>query len=618
MTKHQWSERLRLTASGPGVYLIKDAGGRVIYVGKAANLKKRLASYFADRRRLSPKTGVLVDRMASFDTVVTATEKEALILESNLIKRYKPRYNVILKDDKRYPSLRLDVAGQDYPVLETVRRIHNDGALYFGPYTSSRSVREIVRMIDKTFKLRKCRQARFQKRQRPCLNYQMGLCLAPCCHDIAVEAYREIVREVALFLKGRRADLVARIKEEMSRAADSQDFETAARLRDKMFSVEKALEKQVAVTTDFADRDVIGFAENERFSVFSLLHVRGGFLVGTAFFTFDRTVAPEPESLASFILQFYRENSLVPEEILTALTPADPELITAFLRESRGRRVDLSAPRRGEKKRLVDLAVENAHQELADRTAVFESGRQTLARLEKKLGLDRPPVVIECFDNSHLAGTEPVAAMAVFVEGRPAKDRYRRYRLDQDGTRDDYASMAEVLGRRFAPAEGVETLYPDLVLVDGGRGQLHIALSVLDRLGLIGRFGVAAIAKKKKEKDETEDKILLPGRMNPVNFFPDDPAFLLLQQVRDEAHRFAIGYQKVRRKDAGLRSALDAVEGLGPKKKKALLDHFGSMENIRRAGIEELTAVPGISKKIAERIKAVRSSVSAIESSAGL
>jgi len=602
MSQHPFSEKLANTASGPGVYLFKDAGGRVIYVGKAANLKKRLASYFVARQRLNPKTGVLMDRMASFDTVLTATEKEALILESTLIKRHKPRYNVLLKDDKRYPSLRLDARGQPYPVLEVVRKIKNDGALYFGPYTSSRSVRETVKMIDKTFRLRKCRGARFKKRERPCLNYQMELCLAPCCHDIAESDYQEILKEVVLFLKGRRADLVSKIKQDMTRAARKQDYELAALFRDKMFAVQKTLEKQVAVTTDFVDRDVIGFAENSRFSVFALLHVRNGFLTGTGFFVFDRAMTPETETISSFLLQFYGKNSVIPDEVLSGMPPADMALVAASLKEIRGRRVKVIVPQRGEKKRLVVMAEENAARELADQMALFESGRQVLARLQKKMRMPELPEVIECFDNSNLAGTEPVAAMAVFVNGRPAKDRYRRYRIKQADSRDDYACMAEVLGRRFTAA-GDELVLPDLLLVDGGKGQLSIALSVLESFGLTGCFCVAAIAKKNKDKGETEDKIYLPGRVNPVNFMSDDTALFLLQQVRDEAHRFAISFQKLRRGAVTIQSALDEVEGIGRKKKRALLDHFGTMENIRRAGIDELVAVPGISKRIAAGIK---------------
>ncbi len=607
MSHQPHAEKLTQTPSGPGVYLFKDTAGRVIYVGKAASLKKRLASYFVDRRRLNPKTGLLMERMADFDTLVTASEKEALILESNLIKRYKPRYNVILKDDKRYPSLRLDISGQPYPVLEVVRRINNDGALYFGPYTSSRSVRQTLKMIDKTFKLRKCRSARFTKRERPCLNFQMGLCLAPCCHEIQESDYRDIVKEVVLFLKGRRADLVTKIKTDMKEAAAVQDFEQAARLRDKMFAVERTLEKQVAVTTDFVDRDVVGFAENERFSVIALLHVRWGFLVGTGFFTFDRAMTPEPETISAFMLQFYAKNSVIPEEVLSTVPPSDMPLVTASLQEMRGKKVRLMAPQRGEKKRLVALADENAARELADRTALFESNRQALERLQKKLGVAVMPEVIECFDNSNMAGTEPVAAMAVFVDGRPARDRYRRYRIREADSRDDYACMAEVLGRRFRAADD-ESAYPDLLLVDGGKGQLSIAVSVLAGLGLTGRFAVAAIAKKNKDKGETADKIFLPGRVNPVNFSSDDKALFLLQQIRDEAHRFAITYQKVRRNAAAVQSMLDSVAGIGRQKKKALLDHFGTMEKIRQAQIDELSAVPGISRKIAAAIKAASQS----------
>ncbi len=601
MNHHPLSEKLAGASSSPGVYLFKDETGRVIYVGKAANLRKRLASYFIDRKRMDPKTGVLVERMVDFETLVTATEKEALILESNLIKRYKPRYNVILKDDKRYPSLRLDINGQPYPALEIVRKINNDGALYFGPYTSSRAVRETMKIIDKTFKLRKCRDKRFKKRERPCLNFQMGLCLAPCCNDISESDYQEILKEVVLFLKGRRSDLVSKIKQEMTQASSTRDFELAARLRDKMFAVERMLEKQVVVTTDFADRDVIGLAENERFSVFTLLHVRGGFLVGTAFFHFDRALTPQPETIRSFMAQFYGKNSVIPDEILTAFPPADTMLMAASLRENRGKTVRLLVPQRGEKKRLVEMAGENARNELADRTAQFESNRQVLARIQKKLHMTTLPEVIECFDNSHLGGTEPVAAMAVFVDGRPAKDRYRRYRIKQADSRDDYACMAEVLYRRFSNDEK-RPVYPDLLLVDGGRGQLNIALSVLKDLGLAGSFVVAAIAKRDRDKDE-EDKIYLPGRVNPVNFTAGDTALFLLQQVRDEAHRFAVSYQKIRRGHVAFQSALDKVDGIGLKKKKALLDHFGTMEHIRRADIDQLTAVPGISRKIAIGIK---------------
>ncbi len=599
--RHPLADSLADTPAGPGVYLFRDAAGNVIYVGKAAALKKRLASYFAAPARLDAKTGVLVSRLASFETIVTASEKEALILESNLIKRHRPRYNVILKDDKRYPSLRLDPR-QPYPALEIVRKIRNDGALYFGPYTSAAAVKHTLKVIDKTFKLRKCRGKQFRRRERPCLNFQMGLCLAPCAFDIPAAEYQAVVKEVTLFLRGRTSELLAVIKRDMAAAAADQRYEQAAALRDKMFAVEKTLEKQVAATTDFADRDVIALAENEQFVVLAVLHIRGGFLVGTGFFPFDRVLAPADEIMASFIRQFYAANSFIPDEILTGTTPAGRDLVAEELREVRGRKVSLVTPRRGEKMRLIEMAADNAARELDNRIRQAESNRLMLEGLRDRLRMDRLPEIIECFDNSHLSGTEPVAAMVVFKEGKPFSEGYRRYAIRQADTRDDYASMHEVLSRRYGGSDK-DREPPDLLLVDGGKGQLNIAAAVIRELGLAGRFAIAAISKKNEQKNETEDKVYLPRRSNPVKFGRDEAAFFLLQRIRDEAHRFAVTYQKPRRKAAALASALDAVPGIGPKRKKQLLDHFGTVAAIREAEESELVELPGISPEMAQAIK---------------
>ena len=599
--RHPLADSLADTPAGPGVYLFRDASGTVIYVGKAAALKKRLASYFAAPARLDAKTGVLVSRMVSFETIVTASEKEALILESNLIKRHRPRYNVILKDDKRYPSLRLDPR-QPYPALEIVRKIRNDGAFYFGPYTSSGAVKNTLKVIDKTFKLRKCRGKRFRRRERPCLNHQMGLCLAPCAYDIPAEEYQDVIKEVTLFLRGRTSELLAGIKREMGAAAADQRYEQAAALRDKMFALEKTLEKQVAATTDFADRDVIALAENEQFVVLAVLHIRGGFLVGTGFFPFDRVLAPADEIMASFVRQFYAANSFIPEEVLTGTTPAHRELVAEGLRAARGRKVAVITPRRGEKKRLIEMAADNAARELDNRTRQAESNRLMLEGLRDRLHMDRLPATIECFDNSHLSGTEPVAAMAVFKEGKPFSEGYRRYAIRQADTRDDYASMHEVLTRRYGGSDKDRAL-PDLLLVDGGKGQLNIAAAVIRELGLAGRFAIAAISKKNEQKNETEDKVYLPRRSNPVTFGRDEAAFFLLQRIRDEAHRFAVTYQKTRRKSAALASALDAVPGIGPKRKKQLLEHFGTVAAIREAEEAALAELPGITNEMAQAIK---------------
>ncbi|MDY6905730.1 MAG: excinuclease ABC subunit UvrC [Thermodesulfobacteriota bacterium] len=596
--------KLRDAPTGPGVYRFKDDTGKIIYIGKAANLKKRLASYFVNKKRLDAKTGVLVSRMADFDTVVTATEKEALILEATLIKRHKPRYNVILKDDKRYPSLRLDVANQQYPALEVVRKIKKDGALYFGPFTSTGAMRQTLKIIDKTFRLRKCGNKRFKQRQRPCLNYQIDLCLAPCCRDISDDDYREVLNEVVLFLKGRTPELVARIKQGMAAAARQQDFETAAKLRDKMFAVEKVIEKQVAVTTDFADRDVVGFAEDAQSAMIVVLHVRGGFLVGTSVFPFDDVLSAAAETVSAFVRQYYEHDRFVPDEVLTGIAPADADPAEAHLRRLKGKKVRLIVPQRGEKVRLVKMADQNAAQELENRRLQAETRWQTLEQLRKKLQMAGAPRRIECFDNSNLGGTEPVSAMAVFIDGTPAKDEYRRYKIKSADSRDDYACMAEVLERRYKKAE-TETPYPDLLLVDGGKGQLNIAVAVLETLAVTGQFAVAAISKKDETRNETADKIYLPGRANPVNFAANDAGFFLLQQIRDEAHRSAVGYQQKRRKHVALTSALDQVPGIGDKRKKMLLDHFGTIQKLRTVDMDEIASLPGITKTMAEEIKRV-------------
>ncbi|MDY6824978.1 MAG: excinuclease ABC subunit UvrC [Thermodesulfobacteriota bacterium] len=601
---HYLTEKLKEAPTGPGVYRFRDETGRIIYIGKAANLKKRLSSYFVKMERLDAKTGVLVGRMADFDTVVTATEKEALILEATLIRRHKPRYNVILKDDKRYPSLRLDVANQQYPALEVVRKIKKDGALYFGPFTSAGAVRQTLKVIDKTFRLRKCGNKRFHQRRRPCLNHQMDLCLAPCCRDIPDEAYREVVNEVVMFLRGRTPELAAKIKRDMAAAAERQDFETAAKLRDKMFAIEKVIEKQVAMTTDFADRDVMGFAEDSRSAVIVVLHVRGGFLVGTGVFPFDEVLSEPPEILSAFVRQYYEKDRFVPDEVLTAITPADPALAEDYLRSLKGKKVRLAVPQRGEKVRLVAMADKNAEKELENRRLMAETRWHTLEQLRKKMQMTGVPRRIECFDNSNLGGTNPVSAMAVFVDGAPAKDQYRRYRIKTADSRDDYACMAEVLERRYLKPEE-ESPYPDLLLVDGGKGQLNIAVAVLKALNLTEAFAVAAISKKDEQKNETADKIYLPGRANPVNFAINDPGFFLLQQIRDEAHRFAVGYQKTRRKQSAMASALDQVAGIGAKRKKKLLDHFGTLQNLRAADQAAIAALTGITEAMAEEIKRV-------------
>jgi len=597
-------DKLAGVSSKPGVYVMKDAAKKVIYVGKARNLKKRLASYFSgpysSARPPDIKTEVLVKKTADFETIITRNEKEALILESNLIKLHKPRYNVILKDDKRYPSLRFDIK-RPYPNLTIVRKIEKDGAFYFGPFTSASAVHQTLKIIHKTFKLRKCKTKAFTKRSRPCLNHQMDACLAPCCLNVAQARYNKIVKEVILFLKGRTPDLVKKIKAEMLSTAKEQDYEKAALLRDKMFALEKTLEKQVAVTTDFIDRDVLAIARSAEYDLITILFIRGGFLLGTRHFSFSENIATEAEVIGNFIRQYYEKTPFVPKEILVPTLLKDAPLLAELLSGYKGRKVRVHQPQRGEKARLVKMAMQNAQDNLKNLTISIAKDRELLMRLQKRLQMDRIPEHIECIDNSNLSGTEPVAALVVFEKAKPQKSLYRKYKIKTVGVQDDYAYMAEILQRRFAKKQQSKP-YPDLLMVDGGKGHLSIAVSVIKELKLYGKFSIIGIAKKDDQKREIHDKIYKPGQANPVNLGREGDLLLFLQSIRDEAHRFAISFHRQRRSKTMLRSALDSIPGIGKKRKEALLKHFGSIKKIRKATIEQLSAVPGISYKIAENV----------------
>ncbi|MFH0729742.1 MAG: excinuclease ABC subunit UvrC [Pseudomonadota bacterium] len=594
-------EKLVQVSKGPGVYLMKDAEGRVIYAGKARNLKSRLASYFAHQDPANIKTGILVTKISSFDTIVTATEQEALILESTLIKRYRPRYNVILKDDKRYPVLRLDTTGP-YPNLTVVRKMVKDGAHYFGPYSSAKAVHQTVKFINKTFKLCKCRKSKFNNRSRPCLQHQMGQCLGPCCLKVDQSVYDDMVHEVMLLLGGRTPDLIRKIKREMTAAADAQNFEQAAVLRDKMFSIEHITEKQVVVTHDFKDRDVLAIARSNDVSVITLLVIRGGYLIGSRHFEFVDAIVTDDEMARGFIRQYYEAAHQIPSELLLPLEFEDALLLEDWLEKLKGKRIHILFPQRGEKVRLVAMARQNAENRLKELRSTAVGEVALLHRLKNRLGLRQLPVRIECFDNSNIQGTHPVSGQVVFENAKPSKPDYRTYKIRSVSEPDDYASMAEVLGRRFGQTETDGPL-PDLLMVDGGKGQLNIACSVITSLGLEGKFDILGIAKKDEKKGEAHDKIFLQGRVNPVNFGREGDLLLFLQRIRDESHRFAISFHRRQRRMSALHSELDSIPGIGKKRKHALLNHFGSVEKIRNASFEELLSVPGMNRSAAEAVK---------------
>ncbi len=590
-------EKWKGVSDKPGVYLMKDSGGSVIYVGKALNLKKRMASYFSRSAQADKKTSVLVDRISEFETIVTESEKEALILESNLIKHFRPRYNIILKDDKRYPSICIDV-DSNYPFLSIVRKIENNTSLYFGPYSSSGAVSQTIKLINRTFKLRKCKTRELKKRTRPCLNYQMNLCLAPCFHDVPRKTYHKMVKEVVLFLNGKTPDLISQIKKEMMRLADQREYEKAAFLRDKIFALEKTLEKQVVVSTDLKDRDVISIAESPELSILTLMVVRGGYLIGTNHFKIPITMASGEEKVETFIRQYYGKNRFIPKEIFIPDSLENRNMVEEWLKEIKGERVSIVSPKRGNKAKLLKMAFMNAEKELLDRITSQNSRNELLLRLQHKLKLDRALNRIECFDNSNISGASPVAGMVVFSNGLPDKASYRKFIIKSVYGPDDYASMKEVLERRFNPVKGVQP-DPDLLMVDGGKGQLGIALSVLKELGMENKFALIGIAKKDVSKGEKEDKIYQPGRANPIKLNREDGILLFLQQIRDEAHRFAISFHRKQRKKKLFRSEIDGIPGIGPKRKKILLAHFKSVHKIRAAEITDLVALPGINEKAA-------------------
>ncbi len=598
------TEKLSGVITNTGVYLMKDDRGEVIYVGKALNLKKRLSSYFisSDSSRhlqMDLKTSVLIKKIASFETIITGTEKEALILESNLIKKYKPKYNVILKDDKRYPSLKLDIKSK-YPKLTVIRKPGNDDAMYFGPFSSAGAVRQTLKLINKTFKLRKCSTSAFRKRTRPCLNYQIGMCFGPCCNEIDQSMYQEAVKEVILFLKGKTPALVKEIKNKMQKASQELNYELAAAYRDKLFSIQQTLEKQVAVTTDFMDRDVFAVIRNNEYSVITHLAVRSGYLHGTRHFDFKSTISSDPEMLGEFIRQYYEKANIIPDEVIVSTKMEDAYLIEEWLTELKGEKVIILKPKKGERFELVKMAIHNAENELNEIIYSITSSGDLLARLQKRLGMNRMPIRIDCFDNSSISGKNPVSAMVVFENAKPAKSSYRKYSIKKVTEHNDYAYMDEALTRRFRMNKDIT--YPDLLIIDGGKGHVNIVYNILSKLDLTGKIDLIGIAKKDESKGETEDKIYQHGRSNPVNFGKDRDLLLFLQRIRDEAHRFAISFHRKQIRKQSIHSALDDIKGIGKKKKEMLLKHFGSIKKIKTATPEELSAMPGITFEIAKSI----------------
>jgi len=597
-------QKLSILPDSSGVYLMKDKNDVVIYIGKAKNIKKRVSSYF-NKKHKDIKTEFLVNKIISFDTILTSCEDEALLLESNLIKKYNPKYNVNLKDGKRYPLLKLDIKS-DYPNLSIVRKSNNDGALYFGPFPSGLAVSETLKTINKLFTLRKCHGREVKKRDRACLNYQIKTCQGPCSNNVDKDKYNEVVKEVILFLKGKTGSLIKELKEKMKCFSDRYDYENAAIIRDKIFALEKILEKQVAVSTDLFDKDVFGIAFENLCTALTILTVRKGILTGTRHYYFKKTIGSQEEIIDSFIRQYYKKYPILPDEVIIPVKIEETFKLKEFLK-TYNIKTNLICPMRGEKKRLLDIAFENAKNALLEYNEANLKKKDILIKLKKSLKMNQLPNRIECIDNSNISGTQAVAGIIVFTDGQPDKSSYRKYKIKSVQGPDDYATMKEVLGRRFKKItqdnnnsinNDIES-YPDLLIVDGGKGQLNSAVAILKELKIFSKFYTIGIAKKRDE--ELSDKIYIPNRVNPVNI-PED-VLLFIQRIRDEAHRFAINYHRTIRDSGFTKSILDQIHGIGKKRKIMLLQTFKSIENIKNASLEELTSLKGITQKLAKEIK---------------
>ncbi|NLP18570.1 MAG: excinuclease ABC subunit UvrC [Firmicutes bacterium] len=599
-------EKLDHLPEKPGVYLMRDQGGKVIYVGKALSLKQRVRSYFQKGGSQSPKVKILVGKVADLEYIVTDSEVEALILECNLIKKYRPRYNVNLKDDKSYPYLKVTLQDK-FPRLIITRSLVRDGAKYFGPFTSAGALQETVQLLRKIFRLRTCKNRELFNRQRPCLNYHIQRCDAPCMGYITPEAYGEVVKEVCLFLEGRQEALVRRLQEKMDKAALALDYEQAAVFRDQIQAIKQVLQRQKMVSPALKDQDIIAFAPNGNEACFQVFFVREGKVVGREHYILEGTEGlAKPEIMAAFLKRYYEGVPFIPREILLAEETAELEIIEEWLTGKRGRRVYLRVPQRGEKARLTQMVEKNAHLLLQEKQATRrEEKEKTVAALEElaeNLSLSLPPERIEGYDISNIRGTLAVGSMVVFTRGQPDKEEYRRFRIKTVIGPDDYAMLQEVLYRRFrrtldTPRDdkgGGFDKIPDLIIVDGGKGQVRAAGEALRRVGFED-IPVLGLAEKKEH-------LFTPGQEEPLILPRDSEALFLLQRLRDEAHRFALEYHRSLRRKQLSRSLLDEVPGIGPRRKRALLTHFGSLGKISTASVGELTAVPGMNRGVAEAV----------------
>ena len=603
-------EKLDRLVPQPGVYLMRNATGKVIYVGKAKDLRARVRAYLrgGDGRA---HIQFLMRSVADFETLVTQNEKEALILENNLIKQYKPRYNIRLKDDKSYLSIKATLQ-HPWPRILATRKIVKDGGRYFGPFSSAASARETLDVIEKHFLLRTCTDYNFRNRSRPCLQYQIKRCLGPCVLPVYPAEYQKNLKQALLFIEGKNQELLQELKHAMNEKAGRLDFEAAARIRDQIQAVEKTIERQRMVSHWGVDQDVFGLYREGGLIEIQVLLVRQGKLTGNQAYSFADLEFADADVVESFLTQFYQGERFVPEEILLPVDIGDREVREEYLAEKRGRKVEILCPQRGDKRQLVEMAMQNAAQSFRERHNKEQQQDRTLSELQQRLRLKNLPRRIECFDISNIHGTNAVGSMVTFLDACADKKHYRRYRIrsvDSSLGGDDFAMMHEVLRRRLG--KGVEENdLPDLIVVDGGKGQLGMALAAMHELG-VEQVDVIGLAKMRVERSmrsaevkRSEERVFLPGQSNPIVFRRNSAALHLLQQVRDEAHRFAISYHRILRKRNTLTSALDQIAGIGDARKRALLEAFGSVRRLREASLDDLVKLPSMSEKTAREVLA--------------
>jgi excinuclease ABC subunit C len=664
MPSEELQRKLESLPTQPGCYIMKDRTGAVVYVGKAVNLRSRVLQYFQERtgdsRIFIP---FLEELLGDIEVMITPSEKDAVLLENELIKKHRPRFNIRLRDDKNFISLRLSRT-HPYPRLEVVRRVRKDGARYFGPYSSASSIRETLSIVNRHFQLRTCTDQVMANRRRPCLQYQIKRCPAPCVYSVPQDEYQRSVEEVALFLEGKADELTAQLTARMKDAAANLEYERAAQLRDQLHAIERSLQKQRTVLGDAVDQDVLGYHREGGLLEMQLLFFRNGRLSGGRSFSFSKQEFPTEELLASFLDQYYESGAFIPKELVLPVELPDPEAREAWLSDRKGERVRVTVPERGEKARLVEMASENARHNFDERQRTQKNAFETLQRLQTRLRLPRLPRRIECFDISTFQGQLTVGSQVVFTDGEPDKSGYRLFKVRGEAAGDDFASMFQVLTRRLQ--RGIEQQdLPDLLLVDGGKGQLNVARAALKETGLsLSDVPLAGLAKSRVLEDEARfaarqgysiaeawaaragpepsapevvrdsggadaapseppartgrsrrrgrfvkgdverspERVFLPGQKNPVILRQNTDELFLLARLRDEAHRFAITYHRKLRRERNFRSVLEEIPGIGDKRKRALLGHFGSLRRIRAATPEEIAQVEGFNLQLADRV----------------